>query len=156
MDGGEKLNKEFSKEDIKVNVLAKTREDAIQKSANILIDKGFITQGYVDEMISVLEEYGPYFVLSPGMAFAHSKPSTSVLKSGLSIMTLKEPINFNHEKNDPVFLVAVIASVDSESHLGQLQTIVGFLSESDNVELLKAANSEADIDLIVNRLNKGA
>lgn len=149
------MKNKFESSDIRLNVHATTREEAIAKSADILIQKGIITKGYVEEIYEVLENLGPYFVLAPGIAFAHSKPSANVLQSGISIMTLDEPVYFGHEKNDPVFLVVVIASTDSESHLGQLQKIVGFLSDEKNVVFLRNATKEDEMLKIVNMLNKG-
>lgn len=145
----------FDYDSLRLQVSATDCRDAIQKAADVLIDKGAITQGYVTEMNAAFDELGPYFVLAPGMAFAHSKPSPSVLKTGLSMITLTNPVNFGSEANDPVFLVCVIASKDAKEHIEQLKRIATFLGDEKHVEALKAARTEDDKRAIVDELTKG-
>lgn len=145
---------QFDDSDIQLHVVAENRMEAIRLAANILVEKKSITDAYIDEMYEVMEEYGPYFVLAPGMAFAHSRPSVSVHKTGVSLITLKEPVVFGNEKNDPVFLVCVIASINNTEHLEMLKKIVGFLSSQENVELLKRAETNEDKRQIIDLLNQ--
>lgn len=145
----------FDCNSLRLQVEARDCRDAIQKAADVLIDKGSITQGYVDEMNAAFDELGPYFVLAPGMAFAHSRPSASVLKTALSMVTLKEPVRFGNEANDPVFLVCVIASTDAQEHVDQLKRIARFLADGDHVQMLKDARTEEDKRMVVDELNKG-
>lgn len=145
----------FDYEDLRLRVEAADCRDAIQKAADVLIDKGNITQHYVTEMLQALDEYGPYFVLAPGMAFAHSKPSPSVLATGLSMVTLAEPVPFGSEANDPVDIVCVIASKDTQEHMRQLKRIVAFLANDKSVEALRAARTEEEKRAVVDELNKG-
>lgn len=145
----------FDYEDLRLQVHAADCRDAIQKAADVLIDKGNITQHYVTEMLAALDEYGPYFVLAPGMAFAHSKPSESVLKTGLSMVTLDTPVNFGSEANDPVNIVCVIASKDTQEHMRQLKRIVVFLANQESVEALRAARTDEEKRAVVDLLNQG-
>ena len=145
----------FDYDSLRLQVHAADCRDAIQKAADVLIDKGFITQGYVDEMNAAFDDLGPYFVLSPGMAFAHSRPSPSVLKTGLSMITLSDPVKFGSETNDPVFLVCVIASRDAKEHIEQLKRVASFLGDENHVKSLKAARTEDDKRAIVDELTKG-
>lgn len=144
---------QFDEQDIQLQVRVRDCYEAIQKAADILIQKGYIVQNYVKEMLEVFQTYGPYFVLAPGMAFAHSKPSASVLKTGLSILTLKDPVVFGSKQNDPVFLVCVIASKNAHEHMEQLKRIVTFLSKEQNVDLLKQASTDCDKQNIIAMLN---
>ena len=145
----------FDYDSLRLCIEAADCRDAIQKAADVLIDKGCITQGYVDEMNTAFDELGPYFVLAPGMAFAHSRPSPSVLHTALSLITLAEPVCFGSEANDPVFLICVIASTDARGHVEQLKRIAQFLADPKHVEMLKAARSEEDKRAVVDELNKG-
>ena len=142
----------YSAKDIEVGVHASTREEAIKKGVEVLIHAGKVTENYVLEIFEVLEEYGPYFVLAPGIAFPHSKPSESVKQSGISLITLNQPVEFGSEANDPVSIVCTIASIDSQDHLLLLRKMAGFLSDSENIKFLHRASSQ-DIDEIVEKLN---
>lgn len=145
---------EFDYNNLRLQVEAADCRDAIQKAADILIENKSITQGYVDEMNAAFDEYGPYFVLAPGMAFAHSRPSESVLRTGLSMVTLRHPVPFGSEANDPVFLVCVIASTDAKEHIDQLKRIASFLGNEGSVAALKTARTPEDARAIVDELNK--
>lgn len=140
-------------QDVCLNVTATDCRDAIRKAAAPLIAQGNITSGYVQEMLDAFDTYGPYFVLAPGMAFAHAKPSPNVLKTGLSLITLKDAVTFGHAQNDPVFLVCVIASRDPAEHLEQLRKIVNFLGDEQLVKQLREASSEQDTHAIVDSIN---
>lgn len=145
----------FDSDSLRLQVEAADCLDAIQKAADILIDRGAITQGYVEEMYEAFAEFGPYFVLAPGIAFAHSRPSPSVLRTAISMITLREPVRFGSETNDPVFLVCVIASVDAREHIDQLKSIARFLGDPGHVRALREAVTEQDKQSIVDELNKG-
>lgn len=147
------MNIAYNKEDIRLNIQAKDRVDAIEKAAQILIDSKKITEEYVKEMIDTLDRFGPYFVLAPGIAFPHSKPSPSVLETGISIATLEKPIEFGSLENDPVSIICVLASKDTEEHLMLLKKMVAFLGEQNNIVLLRKASSQKDINEIVEKLN---
>lgn len=143
----------FSRDDVRLRVPAANCREAIQRAADVLIAEGKIEQGYVDEMYAAFDTYGPYFVLAPGMAFAHSKPSASVLATGLSLVTLERPVPFGSEANDPVWLVCVIASRNSSEHLAQLKRVVGFLADDRAVGMLRDAKTEEDLGEVVRALN---
>lgn len=145
----------FNYDSLRLQVEASDCRDAIQKAADVLIDKGCITQGYVSEMNDAFDELGPYFVLAPGMAFAHSRPSENVLRTALSMITLKQPVCFGSKANDPVFLVCVIASTDAQGHVDQLKRIARFLADEGHVQALKEARTDEDKRAIVDDLNKG-
>lgn len=146
---------EFDYDSLRLQVEAKDCRDAIQRAADVLIDKGCITQGYVVEMNKAFDELGPYFVLAPGMAFAHSRPSESVLRTALSMITLRQPVCFGSDVNDPVYLVCVIASTDAQGHVEQLKRIAQFLADQEHVKMLKEARSDQDKRAVVDELNKG-
>ena len=62
--------------------------DAIRRAGDALIASGAVTHAYTDEMIATVESLGPYIVIAPGIALAHSRPSPAVLRTGLSLVLL--------------------------------------------------------------------
>lgn len=93
---------------------------------------------YIDLTIRCVEENGPYIVITPGLALSHSRPDASVHKTGLSLLTLKEPISFGSE-NDPVDIVLTLAATDDTSHLEMLQGMAEYISEEENLEAIRTA-----------------
>lgn len=80
-------------------------------------------------MIEALHKFGPYIVVIPGIALAHAEAGSTVMEECMSMMTLKEPIAFGHESNDPVSVVFVIASNTKDKHLGSFDGYVKTFDE---------------------------
>lgn len=135
------MSKVIEEDLVRLKVDVSDRTSAIHEAAKPLLQKGYITEQYVQEMLDAIEEFGPYIVLAPGIAVAHAKPGPSVKRTGISLMTLKEPIKFGHEINDPVSIVIVIASISPNDHIELLKGLVQYLANDDNIEKLKLATS---------------
>ena len=139
----EKLAVAFGEDSIRVLAVALDREHAIQLSGDLLVSSGRVTPVYVDEMVEVLETHGPYFVIAPGIALAHSKPSEAVISTGLSLITLAEPVIFENVANDPVRVVIGMCATDHDSHIEMLAELAALLSDEPTVKsLLNAVDTE--------------
>ena len=64
-------------------------EEAIRRSGEILKSNGYVKDEYIEDMVKAVEELGPYIVIIPHIAIAHARPSESVLKNGISLVTLR-------------------------------------------------------------------
>lgn len=51
-------------------------------------------------------------------AMPHGRPEEGVKKTGFALVTLKKPLEFNHEDNDPVDILITMAAVDANTHRG--------------------------------------
>lgn len=148
------MQKFIDKNDIELCFDACNCIDALIESANILVRNHKISVEYVNEIIDVFNQYGPYFVIAPGICLAHSKASDNVYKTSISLLTLKKPICFGHSENDPVNLVFTLASINNNSHLELLKRVVLFLSDVDNVDLLKQHKmTKESIEKAINEIN---
>ena len=138
-----KLAEAFAENSIRVLAAALDREHAIELAGDLLVASGRVTPEYTAAMVDVLDTHGPYFVIAPGIALAHAKPSDSVLATGLSLVTLAEPIMFGNEANDPVKLVFALCAVDHDSHIQMLGELSTLLSDNESVNiLLNAGDTE--------------
>jgi PTS system ascorbate-specific IIA component len=94
-------------------------------------------------MVAVLESHGPYIVIAPGIALAHSKPSELIIETGLSLLTLGESVVFGNAANDPVQLVIGLAAIDHDSHMEMMKELADALSDQQFVNsLLNAGDTE--------------
>jgi len=113
-----------------------------------------VEERYVEAMVRVTEELGPYAVIAPGVAMPHARPEDGAREVGLSLVVLREGVNFG-SPNDPVYVVIGFAAKDKTSHLRVLQQLAEFLSEPDVVEELKRIRSEDELrTLLLSRLRK--
>lgn len=120
-------------------------EEAVSLVARPLLDKGFINEKYVSECKQVAKEVGAYFVVCPGVALSHARPSENVKKISLSILTLDKPIEFGHPDNDPVGLVFMFAAVDNYSHMELLSNIAKLLSDETLIQKVINADKYEEI-----------
>lgn len=123
--------------------------DAIRRAGETLVASGAVTAAYTDEMIATVESLGPYIVIAPGIALAHSRPSPAVLRSGLSIVTLRHPVAFGHRTNDPVRLVVGLAAPDDAGHVDALASLAGFLVDDVRREALLLAGDGATVRSLI-------
>ena len=120
-------------ENILLQVQADTWEEALVKSGELLVKSGYIKKGYIDKTIEGVKEFGPYIVIGPGLALAHARPDENVLKTGISLVALRQALDFGSELG-PVRVVITLAAVDDSSHIDKLQVIAGLLSDEENME----------------------
>lgn len=139
------MNLENSLFSINLKAAAADWRDAIRLAGDGLVAAGVTTDDYTDQMIAAVEEHGPYIVIAPGIALAHARPSEAVLKGGLSWVSLKDPVNFGHAKNDPVTLVIGLAATDHTAHIEVLKALAGVLADKDLRGRLEAATTETEV-----------
>lgn len=139
------LASELAEASIRTHVTAVDWQAAITLAGEALVSGGVTTDAYTAEMIAAVDKLGPYIVIAPGLAIAHSRPSQAVLRAGLSWVTLDEPVNFGHKKNDPVSLVVGLAAPDHEGHLEMMQALANVLIDVDLIAALKVADSPAEV-----------
>jgi len=124
-------------------------EEAIKISGLLLKEDNIITQQYIEKMINVAKQLGPYVVIAPGIAIPHARPEDGAKKFGLSLLVIKDGVSFNSH-NDPVFLVLSFATPDSQSHLKFLQQLATILQNS--TELVEKIRNTSSTDDIINYL----
>ena len=139
--------KEFLRENnlINVNVKAKDWKEAVKCGTKLLVDAKIVEDKYYDSIIESTEKYGPYYVICPGVAMPHSRPEDGVIKNGVSIITLEEPINFGNASNDPVKILITFAATDDDTQIDLIQDIVEVLSLEENVSKIQSAKTVEDI-----------
>ena len=120
---------------------ADTWQEAIRQAALPALRSHAVTEEYVDRMIDVVEKFGPYIVLAPGVALAHAQPDGTVSRTSMSAVTLPQGVDFGNADNDPVRLVFCLAASDSTSHLEALKAFVQIIRTPESVEHLITADS---------------
>ncbi|ROR29961.1 PTS system IIA component (L-Asc family) [Curtobacterium sp. JUb34] len=108
---------------------APTWRDAMRLAGGALVASGAATDEYTDAMVGMVEEHGPYIVISPGLAFAHARPGGAVLRDGLAVVTLAWPVAFGHPHNDPVRVVLGLAVAGVGTHLESIGEIANLFND---------------------------
>lgn len=140
-------------ENISQKVECSNWEEAIIAAGELLVESGYVTRKYVYEMVEAVKQMGPYIVMVPHVALAHARPGEAVLMEGISVITLKEPLDFGSEFNDPVKMVIAFSATDAGKHLQCIQNISGILEDSEKLERIFNASDSKTIYNIINDID---
>ena len=140
---------------VELHLHVKDWQDAIRAVGELLVKDNAVEPRFIDAMIRVAKEFGPYIVLAPGFAMPHARPEDGCLRSSMALITLAEPINFGNPQNDPVKVVVALAAADNKSHIEGLSDLAEVMSEDGIVD--KLANSKTVdevLDIMYHRQGK--
>lgn len=137
--------KYLNKNTIKLNVDCKNWEHAVKEAGKILYKNGSIEKSYIDGMVKYIKKYGPYVVLIPGFALAHARPEDGAKEVGMSLITLKEPVDFGHKDNDPVKVVIGFCATKSDGHIQALADLCGMFNQENVLDKIYNAKSVDEV-----------
>ncbi|WP_338121210.1 PTS sugar transporter subunit IIA [Mammaliicoccus fleurettii] len=133
---------------IQTHIKATSRNEAIKKSVQTLVDADHVNKQYGDEIVDHLDKFGPYMVIGPNIALLHSNFENVNVPVSMSIVHFEDGIDFGHERFDPVKVVVILATSQPQIHLnalGQLSQII--MNEENRNEMIKG-NKERILQLI--------
>ena len=138
------LKKMLNKNNVQfVNKVSDWKE-AITKAGNILQKNGFIKQDYVEEMIKLIEKHGTYIIIEEGMAIPHAPISKNVLKTGISLLILKEKVLFPNGKGANIFLS--FATINKTEHLGILNDLFELITKYNFIEKISKITEYEELE----------
>ena len=141
----------LSEELILLNIDASDWEDAIRKAAQPLVAEKKVTESYVDDIIVGVKNNGPYIVLTEHVALPHARPESGALESAIGVATLKTPVEFGNEANDPVKYLFTLSAKDSSQHLSALSELAGLFEDKEFFNLLDNSNNPKEIMEYINK-----
>lgn len=123
--------------------------DAVRLAGAALVASGATDPGYTQRMVEVIDEFGAYLVIAPGLALAHARPGPDVLCDGLSIVTLETPVRFGHPYNDPVSVVVGLAVATPDDHVTSVAALANVFNDHTAIPALAAAGSAEEVQRIM-------
>lgn len=131
---------------VRLQAEANSWQEAVKIGVDLLVAADVVEPRYYQAILDGVAQFGPYFVIAPGLAMPHGRPEEGVKKTGFALVTLKEPLVFNHEDNDPVDILITLAAVDANTHqeVGIMQ-IVSLFEDEGNFDRLRACRTEQDV-----------
>lgn len=145
------LDKLLTGEFINLNIECSTWKEAIMEGAKPLLEKEFIDKKYIDAIFQNFEEIGPYMVIAPRIVLSHARPENGVKKLAMSMITLKTPIKFGNELNDPVKLVVTLAASDNDTHLQALIDLMDLFTDIKDMKVIFSSDNKKEVIEIIKR-----
>ncbi|MCI2947040.1 BglG family transcription antiterminator [Staphylococcus caledonicus] len=127
-----------------------SRDESIALAIQPLIKDEIVQTQYIDEIKEQLEKFGPYMVISPHIALIHASSKYVKGGAGFAITYFENGIEFNHESNDPVYLVIALATVNPQYHLKGLAQLSNLLLETEKRETFLKGDMNEIKNLITN------
>lgn len=127
---------------ILLNFETKNWVEATRKSGELLLKSDYLSNQYIDKMVSLVKENGPYIVFQPGFVIAHAGPEDGANRLGISLVRLKEKLQFETSEI-PVKFIICMSIPDKQSHVFLMfqmykclinKKLFDFLSETDSIE----------------------
>lgn len=128
-----------------LNVEASDWEDAIRKSAQPLVNEKKIKETYVDDIVVGVKENGPYIVLTEHVALPHARPESGAIETAVGIATLKDPVEFGNEANDPVKYLFTLSAKDNSQHIAALSDLAMLFEDEKFFKLLDSTEDAKEI-----------
>jgi mannitol/fructose-specific phosphotransferase system IIA component (Ntr-type) len=117
----------------------------VSKASQPLIKSGEIEPEYIAGMIKIIEDYGPYMILAPGVIVLHARPVDGVNNVCLSTLILRQPVPFSQEESGQIDIAFVLGAIDDDSHLNALFQLNNLLSQREFTSALRTASKPADV-----------
>ena len=135
----------LNEKSVRTKIPVSSWEEVVDAAGCLLFQNRLITTDYIQAMKDTIVELGPYVVITPGFALLHARPDKGVIDIGMSLVTLKTPIHFGHDENDPVDVAIAFSSSSSKKHLELIQEIVELLRDEGKMAAVRAADSEDEL-----------
>lgn len=112
-------------------------QEAATCCGNLLVKADKVKAEFVKTMIDVINEYGPYMILVPGVAFFHGTPGENVKEPCLSLVTFKHKIVFDDFEHQEIDCAFGFGATDKDSHMTMIMSLAALLQDAEFIELIR-------------------
>lgn len=107
---------------------AKSWQEGIVTSCNILRSEGYIDENYAMAVIKATEKFGPYMVLENGYMLVHASVNDGVKALGLSFTKFNKPFEIEGKQVNKIF---ALSPVDQKQHLKIMGDLLSLFTQDD-------------------------
>ena len=127
-------------------------DEAIRLVSVPLLKTNIITENYINEMIGLVRDYGPYIVIKNRIAIAHAKTEAGANALGTALLINKKNIQFEDDLN--IHYLFVISSSNPKEHLQILKDISMLASDDIDLNALLDKNVDEIMEFIKKMVNR--
>ena len=127
-------------------------EEAIQTAAKPLLDRGDITERYVQKAIDNIKADKPFIMIADGVIIAHAGVDDGAKRVCLSLLTMPERTDvYGYMEAD---VVIMIGTPEPTKHLEVLEQLNHIIEDKKSLQLLKKAKKPEDIIKLIQKREK--
>lgn len=123
----------IEKDHIELQATAASKEEAIRKSGQLLVDSGCVEPAYVDGMLAREKTMSTY--LGNGVAIPHGEYDNreDIHRTGISVLQLPDGVEW--EPGETAYLIIGIAA-SSDEHVGVLSKLAEVVEDEEHTQQL--------------------
>ncbi len=134
------------KDSIKLNQPSVSKEEAIRRAGELLVERGAVEPSYIDAMLERERLVSTYMGMGIAIPHGTAQAKGTVKKTAITMLQYPEGVDFGDEKAQLVFGIAGIG----DEHLDLLGKIAGCLDDAEVLEKMKTTD---DVDWILKTLS---
>jgi PTS system mannitol-specific IIC component len=134
------------RDSIKLNQPSVTKEEAIRRAGELLVERGAVEPAYVDAMLEREKLVSTYMGMGIAIPHGTAQAKGTVKKTAITMLQYPEGVDFGDEKAQLVFGIAGIG----DEHLDLLGKISMALDDEATLEKMKTTD---DVDWILKTLS---
>lgn len=139
------LSKVIKDEYIQLDVQANNFEEAIRKALQPFLEADVVTEKYVETILKIYEETGPYIVITENIALPHATVESGAKDVAIGFMRLKNPVTSGHRtNNDPVKYLFPLSAKNNQAHIELLSELANLLGNPDFLKFIKVVSSKEE------------
>ena len=134
------------RDSIKLNQPSVSKEEAIRRAGELLVERGAVEPSYIDAMLERERLVSTYMGMGIAIPHGTAQAKGTVKKTAITMLQYPEGVDFGDEKAQLVFGIAGIG----DEHLDLLGKIAGCLDDAEVLEKMKTTD---DVDWILKTLS---
>lgn len=116
--------------------------EAVRAAGKPLMDRGFIEERYVENILDTMENIGFYSVSDDSFALLHGKENEGVNQTSISLIVNREPVTFGDKA---VRIVFCLAAKNARDHLPAIITLMRMVKTTTLIRDLESAETVDEI-----------
>lgn len=138
----------LKEENIIFNYDAKDIYDALEKGCSLL-EGEFTDKSYTKDILSIYEKNNSHIIRYNGLILPHTKNNNNVHNTGVSIISLKEPVNIK-ETGEMIDTVVSFSIKDEKKSLDIISNLINMVFKSEFKEILNEKNKYKIVEYLKN------
>ncbi|MEG1009071.1 MAG: PTS sugar transporter subunit IIA [Clostridia bacterium] len=117
----------------------------MKRGVNLLVKSDIATIELADQIIDTTKQLGPYYVVMPKVALAHTRVGDYNKKIGISLVVYKRSVSFSEKESHQVNLVFTLSATDNNSHMELLSKFAEVMSKPNIIDLILESKNTKEI-----------
>ncbi len=118
---------------------------ALRESAALLEADDIVGPEYTEAILESFAKNGDYMIVVPEVVLSHARPEHGARRSGMSLLTLADPVVYTPRPDKTITAVFTLAATDEEQHLEVMQALAEILIDDDSLHTVLTSRAPAEL-----------